>query len=176
MNTVNTDANININHPQFKISIPASAVNNIASAVSVSAGAATALRAMQHMPGSPGVKAAAGVATLVTTQALTAGMSKVLNATSNQSSNASNNQVFDNSKKFVEDKEPAAGSVYDLNEFPLNLLPEINKLVTAELMFLMIILNIFVVKYISKLNYNKYIPDNKLGKILLLIINRYIMV
>jgi hypothetical protein len=66
--------------------------------------------------------------------------------------------------------------VNDFNEYPLNLLPEINKLLTAELMFLMIILNIFFVKYLSKIEYTKYIPKNKLGKILLYIINRYLTV
>ena len=61
------------------------------------------------------------------------------------------------------------------NEFPLNLLPEINQLATAELMFLFIILNIFIVKYITSLDYNKYIPNNKIGNILQFFINRYIM-
>jgi len=43
-------------------------------------------------------------------------------------------------------------------------------------MFLFIILNIFIVKYITTLDYNKYIPKNKLGKILKLLINRYIII
>ena len=33
-------------------------------------------------------------------------------------------------------------------------------------MFLVIILNIFIVKYITSLDYNKYIPNNKIGNIL----------
>jgi hypothetical protein len=62
-----------------------------------------------------------------------------------------------------------------LNDFPLNLLPQINQLATAELMYLFIILNIYIVKYITSLDYNKYIPENKVGNILKIIINRYIM-
>ena len=65
---------------------------------------------------------------------------------------------------------------YDLNEFPLNLLPEINQLATAELMFLLIILNIFIVKYITSLDYNKYIPNNKIGIFIDFAIKRYIKV
>lgn len=61
------------------------------------------------------------------------------------------------------------------NDFPLNLLPEINQLATAELMFLFIILNIFNVKYITSLDYNKYIPKNKAGNIFKIIISRYII-
>lgn len=61
------------------------------------------------------------------------------------------------------------------NDFPLNLLPEINQLATAELMFLFIILNIFIVKYITSLDYNKYIPKNKAGNIFKIIISRYII-
>jgi hypothetical protein len=60
------------------------------------------------------------------------------------------------------------------NEFPLSLIPEINQLATAELMFLFIILNIFIVKYITTLDYNKYIPNNNVGNIFKKIINRYI--
>jgi hypothetical protein len=62
------------------------------------------------------------------------------------------------------------------NDFPLNLIPNINQLVTAELMFLFIILNIFIVKYISTIDYTQYIPNNKLGLILKKILNRYITI
>jgi hypothetical protein len=61
------------------------------------------------------------------------------------------------------------------NDFPLNLLPEINQLATAELMFLFIILNIFIVKYITSLDYNKHIPNNNIGTMLKILMNRYIV-
>jgi len=60
-------------------------------------------------------------------------------------------------------------------EFPLNLLPEINQLATAELMFLLIIFNIYTVKYITSIDYIKYIPSNKAGNILKFCITRYIL-
>jgi hypothetical protein len=61
-------------------------------------------------------------------------------------------------------------------DFPLNLLPEINQLISAELIFLVIIFNVYSVEYITKIDYNKYIPDNRLGKIIKLFINRYIKI
>lgn len=60
------------------------------------------------------------------------------------------------------------------NDIPLNLL--LNQLVTAELMFLFIILNIFIVRYINTVNYNKFIPNNKIGNILKFLINRYLTI
>ena len=42
-------------------------------------------------------------------------------------------------------------------------------------MFLFIILNIFIVKYITSLDYNKYLPNNKLGDILKKVIDRYVI-
>ena len=43
-------------------------------------------------------------------------------------------------------------------------------------MFLFIILNVFIVKYFTTLDYNKYIPNNKLGNILKMLIDRYIII
>jgi hypothetical protein len=62
----------------------------------------------------------------------------------------------------------------EFSEFPLNLLPEVSKIVDIELLFLIIILHISILKYLNKTDYNKYIPNNKIGKIITTIINRYI--
>lgn len=56
------------------------------------------------------------------------------------------------------------------SDFPFLLL-EVDKLVDLELLFLIIILNIFIVKLLNKIDYNKYIPNNKRGKLLTIIIN-----
>lgn len=117
-------------------------------------------------------------------QSLTVGMSKILN--SNNSSDNKTTQkltdLFDNLWFSSVDSlsnnnlNIISNLSYKYNDFPLNLLPEINQLATAELMFLIIILNVFIVKYIITLDYNKYIPNNKIGKILKLLINRYIII
>jgi hypothetical protein len=155
-------------------------------AASVAGGTGVAIKIMHHMPVSPGTKAQADGATIKNTQALTVGLEKIPNM---ENPSKKNNYT----KKFVEffySSRPkhfflnvGNNALYvvsnfndKLNDFPLNLLPEINQLVTAELMFLLIIFNIFIVKYISTKDYNKYIPNNKAGKILSKLLNRYLMI
>lgn len=163
-NTVKADGTVNITQPNLSVNIPSSSLNNLAAAASLAGGGTLALKVAQQIPGGPGVKVAAGAATWLTSQALTVGVGKLLN--SNNSNNNNNNlNIISN----LNDNRVA------LNDFPLNLLPEINQLATAELMFLFIILNIFIVKYITSLDYNKYIPNNKVGNILKFFINRYII-
>jgi hypothetical protein len=86
---VKAEGTVNINHPNLNVSIPASSLNNLPAATSVSQGGALALKVMQQVPGEPFPKAVAGAATFLGAQALTVAMSKILN--SNNSSNNSNN-------------------------------------------------------------------------------------
>jgi hypothetical protein len=48
----------------------------------------------------------------------------------------------------------------NLEEFPLNLIPDIQLLLSACLIFYVVILNIQIVQYIIKKDYIKYIPDS----------------
>src|SRR5436853_3178825 len=94
-------------------------------------------------------------------QASTAVRSKILN---NKKNNSSNNSYIGNllsNLDFLNNK---------FSDFPFLLL-EVDKLVDLELLFLIIILNIFIVKLLNKIDYNKYIPNNKRGKLLTIIIN-----
>jgi hypothetical protein len=115
---------------------------------------------------------------------LTVGVSKILNA-DNSNNNNNKTQKFiesfynlsSNNVEGLNNNLNITGGINDkYNDFPLNLLPEINQLATAELMFLLIILNIFIVKYITTVDYNKYLPNNKVGNILKILINRYIII
>jgi hypothetical protein len=181
-NTVNADATVNINHPKLNVSFPATALNNLAAAASVAGGGGLALKVMQQVPGGPGVKAVAGVATMVTAQALTIGVGKILNK-NDTPSNTKNLLEFYNSNTYVLERSNDKLNIItnyseQFNNFPLNLIPEINQLVTAELMFLFIILNIFIVKYINTIEFSKYITryaPNKVGYLLIMLINRYKM-
>jgi hypothetical protein len=110
-------------------------------------------------------------------------MSKVLNSNNSNGNNYRQNFIesLENLKSnIVEGVNNNLSTTSGINDkftdFPLNLLPEINQLATAELMFLFIILNIFIVKYITTFDYNKYLPNNKVGDILKKIINRYIRI
>ena len=51
---------------------------------------------------------------------------------------------------------------------------DVDKLITIEFLCLSIIVNIFIVDYLSKIDYSKYIPNNKLGNILNKFITRYV--
>jgi hypothetical protein len=207
-NTVNADATVNINHPKINVSVPASALNNLAAAASVAGGGGLALKVMQQVPGGPGIKVVAGAATMVTAQALTIGLGKILNQENSTNNNTKKllcaKQMLYNSTESNYLLSPTDISINQLcacggakqsnssfteqlhsisnaqlseqfNNFPLNLIPEINQLATAELMFLFIILNIFIVKYINTIDFSKYFPKNKLGNLFLKLINRYIM-
>ena len=167
-NTVKADGTVNINHPNLIVSVPSSSLNNLEAAASVAGGGSLALKVAQQVAGGPGVKIAEAGATWVASQALTVGLGKILNSNDSNNSNNTNNFIngFDGlSNNNLNDK---------FNDFPLNLLPEINQLATAELMFLFIILNVFIVKYIITVDFKKYIPNNKAGNILEYFIDRYI--
>ena len=59
-------------------------------------------------------------------------------------------------------------------DFPLSLLPAMNELILAQLIFLMVLFNIFIVQQLMKINYSTYIPNNRFGRMLTFMINRYI--
>lgn len=58
--------------------------------------------------------------------------------------------------------------------YPLNLLVEVNQLINVEILFLTVMLNIFIVHKLLNVDYLKYIPNNKFGSALKIIIARYI--
>ena len=174
---VNADPTINLNHPNINLSLPTSSLNNLAAAASVAGGGGLAFKVMQVVAEGPGAKTIVGAGTMLVSQAATLTMSKILNS-NNSSNNKTNNLIDLVSNLNNSTSLNNFNSFTDFNEyeFPLNLLPELDKLVTAELLFLTIILNIFIVKYITTLDYNKYLPNNKLGRILNIFINRYITI
>lgn len=168
--TNQAEGNINLNHQKLHVSIPATTSNNLIAAGSAAAGANVALKAMQAMPGSPGVKAVSGASAMIITQAVAYNMGKLYN---------SNNPINHFTNLFDNFSLDGLGYTSHLNidkypDFPLNLLPGIDQIITGDLVLLFIILNIFIVNYITRLDYNKYLPENKLGNILKFIINRYI--
>lgn len=166
--TVN-DGTLSINTPQIHLKIPSEGVNSMAAAASSAGGAAMGFKVAQLISGPPAMKIAAELGVLAGIQASTALMSKVLNSSNNNSNSKYNSYIgnlFSNSNSdLLNNKFP---------DFPLNLLIEVNKLIDVELLFLIIILNIHIVKYLKQIDYNKYLPNNKFGKYLSIILNRYI--
>ena len=70
--------------------------------------------------------------------------------------------------------KPQISSLYP--NYPLNLLHDINTLINSELIMVVILINLFIVQYILTLEYTKYIPDNKFGRLVKIFLSRYIKV
>jgi len=67
-------------------------------------------------------------------------------------------------------------NIINLNEFPLNLIPDVQMLLLSAVIFYTVILNVKIVEFIISKNFIKYIPNNRFGNILNRIICRYITV
>ena len=67
-------------------------------------------------------------------------------------------------------------SKINFEEFPLNLLLDINNLITFEMVFITCIINVFIVKKIIQLDLIQKLPlpANRLGNLIKYFINRYI--
>jgi hypothetical protein len=105
-------------------------------------------------------------------QSGTAVMGKVLNSFSTTNNKTQN--FLDLANTIIDNNNNLDTIIDKFQDFPLNLLSDVNQLVTAELLFLSVILNVFIAQYITKIDFNKYISDNRIGKILKMFINRYI--
>ena len=142
------------------------AINNLACSLYSTGGAILAYNVAKHIPGNPGVKLCVGLGTMGTVQAASAVMGKYLKSQSiinDQKGNQFINNLFSNND--LETK---------FNEYPLNLLSDIDNLINIELIFMFVIFNIFLANYISHIDFSKYIStNNNLGKILLFLIERY---
>lgn len=58
-------------------------------------------------------------------------------------------------------------------EYPLNMLTDMNTLVNLEILVLIILFNVLLGELLTSVEFEKYLPKNRLGKLLLLLINRY---
>ena len=160
---IGTNSTINVNNPNVSASISKEGVNNIAAAISAAGGATAGIKVAQHIGGPPGAKIVAGLATMAAVQATTGIMSKVLNNKSNTS---------DVSKLINLSNTSSTKSTID--QYPLNILYDINLLLYAAVLSISIILNIYLVRYILSIDYERYIPNNKIGNLLRIFLKRYI--
>ena len=163
------DNTVNINNPNVNVNISdssAKAINNLAGALSSTGGATLAYNVAKHIPGSPGVKLGVGLGTMGAVQAASAVMGKYLNSQSTSNDKKGNqfiNNLFSNND--LENK---------FNEYPLNLLSDIDNLINIELIFMSVIFNIFLANYINHIDFSKYISNNSnWGKNFLFFIERY---
>lgn len=159
---VGENATVNINNGKVSVSVD----SKVAGAISASAGAGAGIQVAKYVAGPPLVKIA-GVGTAGAVQLTTTFMSKVLDT---------NNNV----NKFLPNLLETSNVNNVLKDYPLNLLVEINGFLICALVFLYIIFNIYITKYIisAKPDLVKYIPasiqNNKIGKYLDLLLNKYL--
>ena len=165
--SIGTNSTVSVNNPKFGVTIGDRGINNIAAALSATGGATVGLKTAQYIGGTPATKLAVGLATMAVVQAGTSIMSKVLN--NNYNNNNLTNKFIAN---YISNGNSNDNNI--LNNYPLNLISDIDLLLYGALLFLIVILNIKLANYVLRIDYNKYLPNNKLGKILNILINRYI--
>ena len=162
---VGTNSTVNVNDPRINFTITKQGINNIAAAISAAVGATAGIKVAQYIAGPPSIKIIAGLGTMFAVQGITAIMSKFLN----RGNDISKNLIY----SFISNNSSSSNSNI-LNDYPLNLLVEVNLLLYATLLFLTIIFNIYLANYVLGLNYKKYLPNNKLSATIIKIIERYI--
>jgi hypothetical protein len=231
---VKDSGNINLNTPQFNISIPSSSLKNLAAAGAASGGAAVAAKGAQKFPGSPLTKAAVGAGTFILTNAAAAITGRYWNEIESKNSNSSSNsnsksnsyiihndsynpnilsknnvviEKYDGIKsingekiKYInkdnysnlsvsEDSQTVSAldeliknqSFFNIknpdkySDYPLNLLIELNKVIDAEILFMIGLIYILIVQIV--INYLNKKPlkftNKKIERVLLFILNRY---
>jgi hypothetical protein len=160
---IGTNSTININKPELNATIGDRGINNIAAAISSAGGVTAGLKVAQHIGGTPSTKIAVGLASMMVVQAGTSVMSKVLNK-----DNSTNKLV----SSLIFSKVSNNNTI--LSDYPLNLLVDVNLLLYAALLFLIVIFNIYLANYLVKKDISKFLPKNKFTNILNILINRYI--
>ena len=163
--------NIMVNTPYFSVETNSTEIkkglNLLATATSVTCGLTAAYQIAKFVPGTSIKKLAVGAIAYIAVQATTTVLSIVLD------DSTVNNKSTKLLSNFTNPNRPEI----NFDEFPLNLLPEVDTLISAEILLMSILFNVFVSNYISKIDFSKYISqDTKIGKILHIILNRYLKI
>lgn len=165
---IGENATVNVNAGKLSVSVD----TKVAAAISAGAGASAGIQVAKYVAGPPAVKIGAGVVTAIGVQAITTAMSVILG--SNNSNNGGASKLVDN--LILSSNASSVSSA--LNDYPLNLLLQVNTLLICALAFLYIILNIYLSKYIINKDFVKYIPaslqNHKIGKFLVFWLNKYL--
>nr|YP_009307005.1 orf177 [Tolypocladium ophioglossoides]AOR52826.1 orf177 [Tolypocladium ophioglossoides] len=165
-NNINVGENttVNINSTGGQLSLPINHLNKTAAAISAAGGASAGIQVAKYVAGPPAVKLAAGVTTAAAVQLTTTFMAKVLDS-----------DKKDNVSKLTMSLVTDSNGQNVLNNYPLNLLFEINGLLICSLIFLYIIANIYISKYIISKDLTRFIsPKSKIGKSFLFFLNKYL--
>ena len=158
---------VNLNTPSFNLPVSTEALHNIAGTLSGTGAIKIGLEAAKHFGGSPATKLVAGGIAAAAAMGSSAFMAKTFNNIHDQVNNAANKYLPDISL-------PYDLALSKFTSFPLNLLVEMDFLASVALASLFLMFNVFVVNRIITIDFTKYIPDNKFGRIFSYFIQRYI--
>jgi hypothetical protein len=183
------DNNVNINTPNINVSISQNSVQRLATTVTTAAGLKAGVRLAQSMPTVPG-KAAALVGTTALAQVMNITATKINNSINSSKTQTGGNNNTGSTSNYLQNNNFLGGSsdhkhYHEINknqEFPMNLLPDLETYTSLELMFLFFILNSALSTYLvnKKINFSKYIPsrisNKKIGKFIEYALERYIKI
>ena len=157
------NATVNVQASGGVVEIKVDHVAKAAAAISMAGGATAGLQVAKYIGGPPAVKVAAGIATTVTVQAGTAIMSKILSTDKNDKTNLVAHLIASNKNTNI------------LEDYPLNLLTDMNTLIICGLVFLYIIFNVYISKYIISKDVVRYIPkNNKVTRFICFWLDKYL--
>jgi len=169
------EGSVNVNTPNINLSIPMPAINKMVAAGSTMGAVTAGIKVAKNFGGTPATKIGLGLGTMAVAHTATYMMSNIYNCSassdkSNNDSNNTNNYI----SNIIDSNSDLPVNI--LNEFPFNNLPHVDTLIDVEILLLSIFFNIFIASKLMNINYSKYIPNNKFGKLLNIIINRYISI
>jgi hypothetical protein len=173
-----TDNAVNINHPNFNLSLDQGVYKTLTSIGSTAAGMSAYVKLAFPTPAGKLL-----VIGLSTTFAHGAGIAskKVLDTSSSNSD--SKNYIANHISKNIEESNINTELTNNINnkisfdEYPMNLLPDVLYLINLEVLGMFLFLNTFLSSKLRDSQFiYKYIPDNKFGKIIEILIKRYIKI
>lgn len=173
-NTQNVGVNTTVNTPTFNtnVNIDRESGNNFAAVAAGATGVAAGLKAAKYVGGPPITKAAVGIGVFLGVEVSSGVMSRVFNHGSSSKNNTTKLVEF-----LIDSGNNQANNTNNvLNNYPLDLLFDVNTLLMLSVFFLYVIASIYISKYIASVDYTKYLPNNKFGKVLSFLVNRYVWI
>lgn len=179
------ESTLNINYNYVTIIIKVFELNNIIAAAYISGGAVIGHNIGKRIVLAPILKIISALFILIGIEFLTNIMTTILNVISVGNISHSLNSNYINKYEFLLHTYTNTGINFmndgfgDLlikkyPQYPLSILFELNRLINIEIIFMFMLINIFIIKKLNQIDFKIYIPNNKLGKIIGYIINRYI--
>jgi hypothetical protein len=174
-----TDNTLNINTPHINVSASQGAIQRLVAAGSTAAGLSAGVKLAQSFPTAPG-KAAALVGSVALAHAAPITATKIGNVVNPTNSPTGGNNNTSGTNNYIQNnnllENPHNTSVDP--EFPMNLLPDLDTYANLELIFLFFILNAALSTFLinKNIDFTKYIPKNKIGKLIEFLLARYIKI